>query len=597
MSIDNIKPCERLNKWNWKSGDYYIDNSVGEGRTPMARNYFDCGTYFFDGTFNVVKFPKGMTIYHGSLPLANAVVGFPVGIPYYNPATPNLPPVDTILAGSSNESIEELISTHVPITAGWYGDINIAQNYSRTNKERSPICGDKCVFVYKLKKDIIMFLLDDDYNIAKIFQSDNTTIPEELKKNLEIMFNLKGKRNSFIISPDKVNSVIYPDKKRLSEYKADGDFSQLACRHIINVLNYSGYCANNQTINKSHDTHARSGSGFHMEFIFCNAFKWLKRDLTNPNDWQNQIPINNIDPLVKLYYDQLNMYETTNINFHSGNLLEHSVWSLLWAEFILNKDGEFNKLVIPPSIVNNFDNIKVVIAFAAFIHDIGKMAYTKDPSIVYNNLRKKFIYYDVKDHMIYGSEYINSGVFPLYDDNGKKISDININILFNKFNIPLKYKQLISMIIRMHWDFGNILKTYNTEVEKTSDTNKAGVAIGGLVESYLDNIYTMMKPKDIDSFVICISSLLIVSIADNLATQPYGINRINNKKIVPGSAGAVSLNKHSLYFPFITNMPKNYKGWNLPRVSNLFTSGIYLANKILEYSVEFYNNKISILTL
>jgi hypothetical protein len=594
MSIDNIKPCGGLrDKWDWEMGEPYIDNSLG-GRIQIPRNYFDCGTYFFDGTFNVVKFPKGMNIYHGSFRLADNVVGFPVGIPYYNPNSPNVT-VNHFLAIGSDESIEELVSAHIPITAGWYGDINVAKSYSMGNRENNPekLCGDKCVFAYKLKKDIIMLLLDDDFNISKILQTNS--LPSELKSSLEFMFSLQGKKDSYIISQDKVNSIVYPDKKRLSMYEPDGKFSKLACEHIIKKLNYSGYCANNQTVNKSAEIHVRSGRGFHLEFIFCNAFKWLERDLMNIHDWQNQLVIYNsnvVNPLIRTYYDQLNLYETTNINFHSGNLLEHSVWTLLWAEFILNRDGEFNRLLIPPNIINNFDNIKNVIAFAAFIHDIGKMAYNKDKTIAYNNLRKKFIYYDVKDHMIYGAEYINSGVFPLYDENSKHVANININELFNVFNVPLRYKELIIMIIRLHWDFGNILKIYNVELQRNSDPKKIDAVIGGVVNDYLNNIYTIMKPKDIESFRICVSSLLIVSIADNLATQPYGVNRINNKKIIPGSSGALSLNKHSTFFPFITNMSKNYKGWNLPVISNLYTRGIELSNKIYEYSSEFYESKI-----
>ena len=601
MSINTIKPCGTLShKWNWKSGDYYIDNTIGGGSIPMLRNYFDCGIYFFDGTFNVVKFPKGMNIYHGSLPLSNAVVGFPVGMSYYESDRLsgnyiNTPQLETVVVASSEESIEELISDHIPITAGWYGDINIAKNYSKNNKERSPICGDKCVFAYKLKKDIILLLLDDDYNISKIFETNS--LPEELKKSLEFMFSLQGKRNSYVVSKDKVNSVIYPYKKRLSEFENDKNFSNLACKHIIDVLKYSGYCANNQTANKSIDFHIRNGSGFHLEFIFCNAFKWLERDLLNPNDWQNQTFINNspeVDPLIKIYYQQLDLYETTNFNFHSGNLLEHSVWSLLWAEFILDKSGEFNKLLIPDYIIKNVDNIKRVIAFSAFIHDIGKMAFSKDPSIIYNNIRKKFIYNDVKENMIYGAEYIENNFFPIYDNNGINVSTINIDTLFSKFNIDIKFKRLIYMIIRMHWDFGNILKIYNDIAKKTLDENRHTHAISGMVEEYLNNIYDIIIPADSNIFSTCVSSLLIVSISDNLATQPYGINRITKKNIIPNNLGAPSLNKKSWYFPYITNIPKNYKGLNLSVVSNLYTNGIKLSNKILEYSIEFYKKKINL---
>lgn len=584
MSVDNITPCGAVkDSWDWKSGNSYTEN-IGND-IIFERNYFDCGTYFFDGHFNVVKFPKGMTLYHGSYQLANAVVGFPVGIEYYDPKSPNVPPVDIILAASSNESIEELISTHFPIVAGWYGNLNIARGYSNINTEK--LCGDKCVFAYKLKKDIIMLLLDDDYNISRIF--GNPHLPEELKRALEFMFGLTGKRNKFIISPDKLNTIIYPDKKRRSEYVPDKKFAELACTHIINILNYSGYCANNQTANKSHEEHTNGGrTGFHLEFIFCNAFKWLERDLMNTNDWENQIPIK--DPLIKLYYDELDLYETTNINVHSGNLLEHSIWSLLWAEYVVNQQGEFSKLLLPEFIIKNVNNIKKVIAFSAFIHDIGKMSYKKDPSIVYTNLRKKFIYFDVKDHMLYGAEFISSGIFPIYNDNAVHTTDINIDILFSKFGIELQYKNLIIMIVKLHWDFGNILKSYNNVLNQTSNQKTAYDSISKMVDEYLNNIYTMMiNPANVSTFNVCVASLLIVSISDNLATQPYGKERIKFKNIIAGSPE--DLNKKSSYFPFLTNMPKNYKGWNLPVTSNLYTTGINLSNRILQYSVEFYNKK------
>ena len=303
----------------------------------------------------------------------------------------------------------------------------------------------------------------------------------------------------------------------------------------------------------------------------------------NPNDWQNQITINNssdIDPLIKLYYEQLSLYETTNINFHSGNLLEHSIWSLLWSEYILNQDGKFEGLMIPDVIKKNND-LKRVIAFSAFIHDIGKMAYILDTSIIYNSLRKKFIYYDVKEHMIYGANFIKNGIFPVYDDNAKLVKDVKIDELFSKFGIDLKYKQLIAIIITFHWDFGNILKKLNENI-----------LIMKTLDKYLNDIYNMINPTNVDSFVVCVSSVLIVSMSDILATQPYGINRITNKKI--NTISSLSVNKESDYFPFIKNIPKNYKGINLPVIANLYTQGIKLSNKLFVYSTTFYNKKMEV---
>lgn len=76
--------CNDINStiWNWKSGDQYL-GSIGQLKIPF--NYFSCGTYYFDGSFRVVKFPKGMILYHGSGAIANAGVEFPLGKDFYDP--------------------------------------------------------------------------------------------------------------------------------------------------------------------------------------------------------------------------------------------------------------------------------------------------------------------------------------------------------------------------------------------------------------------------------------------------------------------------------------------------------------------------------
>ena len=52
--VDGTKsvPCGNLPTWDWKSGVPYTDKLSGP---QIRRNYFDCGTYYFDGTFNVGK--------------------------------------------------------------------------------------------------------------------------------------------------------------------------------------------------------------------------------------------------------------------------------------------------------------------------------------------------------------------------------------------------------------------------------------------------------------------------------------------------------------------------------------------------------------
>ena len=55
-------PCGQLDKkWNWKSGAAYTDTKMPDH--PITRNYFDCGIYFFDGTFNSDDFLEYSTYF------------------------------------------------------------------------------------------------------------------------------------------------------------------------------------------------------------------------------------------------------------------------------------------------------------------------------------------------------------------------------------------------------------------------------------------------------------------------------------------------------------------------------------------------------
>lgn len=51
-------------------------------------------------------------------------------------------------------------------------------------------------------------------------------------------------------------------------------------------------------------------------------------------------------------------------------------------------------------------------------------------------------------------------------------------------------------------------------------------------------------------------ALMIVSVADVLASQPYGMNNLT-----------AELNHHSRFFPFISNVPKKYRGGDLADVT------------------------------
>lgn len=302
---------------------------------------------------------------------------------------------------------------------------------------------------------------------------------------------------------------------------------------------------------------------FHLETILCNAFDWIERDLTNVLDWQHVGDSGN--DYIRIFMQQLGLYQTTNVNFHSGDLLQHSIWSLLFAEYIMKTSG-LNHPVIT-------DDQKKAIAFAAFIHDIGKMAPQQTTEVFPNNKLKKFIYFDIPTHPKIGSDYIQNGI-PVYNpDDLTNTGTIDIDQLFTVFNINIAYKDFVRLAILYHWDFGNALKRFNsTQRLYANDIGRA----------YLQTLKDVAYGISEDNFRFAVYMLLVVSIADINATQPYGKDRIIQNP--------AQLNKVSSYFPFITNMPKQYRGGNVVEISSLNTIGIQFANHILNLIPEFYKS-------
>ena len=577
-------PCKNLPNWNWKKGEVFQDNTTS---IPIQRNYFDCGVYYFDGTFNVVKFPAGMTIYHGSALLANGVAEFPVGLSYYtefdmSDPSKNIPikqskPDLLSVAASSDETIEEIIADSFPISAGWYADPSVAVKYSGGNNEADPLktlCKGKCINAYVLKEDITMLLLDDDYNIAKLLVSDPSVVPDAKKTEIKQMFSLTDTIPLRTKDDSPFGRLKYLEKARYSSDGWDISFAKWACEYLIKPQGYSGYAATTQ------QTRVHGGQ-FHLEFIFCNAFKYLERDLTNTMDWQRKP---NVSGVIGEFMTQLALYETTNVDFHAGNLLEHSIWTLLFAENIMK-----NNVVRRPAMLyqdKTFSkHLDRFTAFCAFIHDIGKMSRDH---VEINDKRKKFIFYAIPDHPEIGEMYIKTSGVPIYNKDLVNKGVLSYSDLAFSFNLPYAvekpWNEIAAAVVRMHWEFGDTLRRFNT----TSRTAEDAFNYGKEFIKKAVSVYTPEPgPGQEQIFFTYIYVLLVVSIADIRGSLPYGMDRLKTS----GST-TIELNKSSDHFPMVTNMPRKYRGGNVRTISQLDTVGVELANYILEVvSPQLYANK------
>ena len=504
--------CSKIELWDWKKGGQTVININSGFHIPM--NYFSCGTYYFDGDFQVVKFPKGMQLYHGSGALANANVEFPTGIDFYAPRNMDTPlnsdiDIDIMkkVVNNPNKSIEFETTEYFKVSPGWFGTPETARLYSLQNKKFSEICGDKCINVYELKEDAVFFLLDNNFNIWRLLNNPN--VPDKSKDQLKFMFNLSKVEVDY--SDTEFGNINIKHKKRRSYRDVDLPFTNWLCTFLSK--DYAGYAANTPVEKKQRY--------FHLEFMFCNPIKWLNRNMTNPLDWQH-LNVKNAPVEISLFLEQMALYKSTNINFHAGNLLEHSIWSLLFAEQLV--------LNTPKYGIPDID-IQKKIAAAAFIHDIGKM----DPNSKHTIKRRHdYVYFSIPEHPKTGGEYIRgTRSLPILDANMNQKGSFKINDLLGELGFKQEDIQILAKIIDLHWELGNYIKKWKGPQDIKT------------VDEYIDYVGS-------DEPITFFYALVIVSVADVLASQPYGINNLT-----------AELNHHSRFFPFISNVPKKYRGGNL----------------------------------
>ena len=504
--------CSKISQWDWKEGSTTSVN-IGDGvRIPL--NYFSCGTYYFDGEYQVVKFPKGMQLYHGSGALAKANVEYPAGIDFYKPynksdfASINNAQLMNDAINQPNQSVAFETSKFLKVSPSWFGTPNIAQMYSLQDPNLSETCGDMCVAAYELKEDAVFFLLDNNFNIWRLLKSPS--IPDIEKDRLRVMFDLKTLEAGF--SDDIFGQIRFKHKRRRSYRDVDVPFIQWLCTYL--PKDYAGYAANTPVEKKQ--------IYFHLEFMFCNPLRWLKRNLLSPLDWQHSTSVKDAPVEIARLLEQMALYKSTNVDFHAGNLLEHSIWSLLFAEQLVLNTSKYGI----PDI-----EVQKKIAATAFIHDIGKMAPNNDRVSKRSN---DCVYFSIPEHPVIGGDYIRgTRLLPILGENMKEIGSFNIFNLLGELGFKEEDLSTVAKIIDLHWDFGSYCQKWQDYTDLKT------------VDEYIDHV------GENESFTL-FYALVVVSVADILASQPYGMNNLT-----------AELNHNSRFFPFISNVPKKYRGGDI----------------------------------
>lgn len=514
---------------DWKSNTGFVD------KFGNLRDWFDCGEFFYDGKFNVVKLPEGLSLYHGSPGIVKSNVLAPYGIEYFNTNIPLRPQDRAILKDPNipdSEKNKLIRKIYKPVVA-WYGDLSIAQRYSSEDKEGK--CGDKCVLAFKLIKPATFIIMNDPMNIGVLLESKKLSLDEKIvliesqvigrEFTPDEVANIRKLGDKHIL--DTYNSIVYNVAvSRPDGYDYNRSFNPFM-RYQSNYLRRSTMRRPNrpdpyELPNKLNQLYHNEYAGFvnprslqdsksktarFSEVVFFDTVQdYMVRDYRNKYDWQyNQFKLSK--PILDLLNDYYR-YTTYNVGFHSGNLLEHSVWSAFYVYNMFDSNNKYHKWVQGIPI-----KYRDLMTMAALLHDIGKGG---------DNVTR---FYDKPEHPDTGYEYIKH-----LDDKKYYIgkSTYDIDKIYDSFvsiegatlndSSDTLHKQIISLIIRNHYKFGDLLK-FVAEKDGIRDPNYFNQIFSNFYNLIMRD-FPIPNPTKVEKDLY-IRMLVAVSVADVLASQPF----------------------------------------------------------------------------
>lgn len=216
--------------------------------------------------------------------------------------------------------------------------------------------------------------------------------------------------------------------------------------------------------------------------------------------------------ITKQLLDDFKHYITNNIDWHSGDLYQHSIW----VSNVVAKWWKDNRHWVK-DIDPKDKNLSIL---AGLIHDIGKggtlapgaNAFGYPPlTTISDGSTKYYPYYDIRLHPKTGFDYLTKKSYKLAPD-GTKLFDYDS--FFDKFNISDEDRKLLAIIVGIHWDFGGIVFKKKDTIPNDEDRYKI----------YLNNLRCLAinanyNNGNIDERLIRIA--LLVSAADVLGTFPF----------------------------------------------------------------------------
>lgn len=402
---------------DWQRGTKWY---LAVGDVMVKVNYFTCGKYYFNGMYNVVRFEEGVTFFHGSLALAKSYVEMPVGKEFYQPV--DGPPFDLFdEMKDNNKSQQEILSQKMTsnIQPMWGSNYSVASKYAQ-NFNR--------VGAYKTFKPVELLVLDDDYNIAKFLFSKET--PYDIKKIIMKIFSLTDDINISLSRTEFGKIQLDETKYRVSIREWD-----IPLANYLKEIGVAGYACNFQNIGLMHG-----------EVLFTNPFQYLKRDLGDKDDWQSTIKIPNY---LQEYFNQQDLYKTTCIDLHSGNLLDETIWTMFYNFQLVRK----------LSVIFGLPESKLDLQSTQLgcLYNIGQMlhsyCYKRDHDLLYHTYFEN--YNENSYNILLGKLDLH-----ILDENMQINGVLDISQLFHSLNIKPQKIPEISNIIKDHTIFQQLLPQF-----------------------------------------------------------------------------------------------------------------------------------------
>lgn len=369
------------------------------------------------------------------------------------------------------------------------------------------------IFCYKPVRNINLILINVE-NIKKFIRiliNPKLQLPKQaVIKMVQHLFNaFFYKHRNIIDASDFWARFAEIDKfdRRSVYYSDDVEFSRMLC-DLFELIQSAGFPVDGYI---APPTEMSSGGTFHPEIMICRAPHILRHDPTYPLDWRKGY---NAQGILDSFRKYINNEARNCLGVHRGNLYQHSVWTFLWMNHLIQTRFPYWFEWTFKNIGFEVNSYKSALLIAAIYHDIGKGG----------NIQKSGKRYD--DHPERGFQMlIGERNYCRYTLDGQIFDVINFDSIIDSV-VNNILKLFIAVSIGMHYKLG--LEVVQPYINNKGLLEKIQDSLDRYLEQMGEYVLRYSKIKDIkvdinnpEFFIPLIEFCIGVSVADVLGAQKY----------------------------------------------------------------------------